>query len=460
MANRNTVNLLGLLEMRNRQTRNTEKQTMELMDMFSKSAIQTGDFEGAMENVDKIKGISPFTNEVGDLVKQGLAHDQESKNLFDSLMKRADEIEQEARTVEINNKSEFTDLMDDLLPTVYTVMNRSNTVQKQAIKDKFDSLYTIRKEAETAYDTQLASAFLKRTGTAKQKEYGVLLDNLSSTDVEDYKQVLKGNILSATDMLALDQKQQKLMMQYGPSATYEGGRLEMDKAVQQSEQLVKTNKQLKIALEAGGFETKGLFYTSEKSGDTPVNRSSLYYPEDMKETAKIAMLPFFTTDAFTEVLSEHINKELENDGFTTNEIAKARGGDVSNPRLREIANYINIFEGDDDAPKDAYIEKAIDIFDNTHPDEQFNKFFAKMTYEKDSPELASKSTFKRTLYGPMFQTTYRNFRENYFNWKKVSDSYKKLNPQLNNESISAMKRYDRYDDATDLDEFYQMLNRE
>ncbi len=206
MANRSSVNILGLLNFQERQQRTSDNKITGLMEMFSNQAVENEDFDGAIENINKLQGKSGFTKQVGDIYKENLSIKKDNIEKFNTLWGKFDTIEKDIKTIEPNNKSEWLDMKDDLLSSAYNVSVGVNRSRQSQLVEKLKSLENMRVEAERQYDTAILSNVIQNStnpaqqSTPSQKANASTLDLTTSAQPQEYKQMLNSNVYSVKEL--------------------------------------------------------------------------------------------------------------------------------------------------------------------------------------------------------------------------------------------------------------------
>lgn len=206
MANRSSVNILGLLNFQERQQRTSDNKITGLMEMFSNQAIENEDFDGAIENINKLQGQSGFTKQVGDIYKENLSIKKDNIEKFNTLWGKFDTIEKDIKTIEPNNKSEWLDMKDDLISSAYNVSVGVNQSRQSQLVEKLKSLENMRVEAERQYDTALLSNAIQNSqnpalqSTPSQKAMASKLDLTTNAQPQEYKQMLTSNVYNVKEL--------------------------------------------------------------------------------------------------------------------------------------------------------------------------------------------------------------------------------------------------------------------
>ena len=458
MANgRSNVNVLGLMQYLDRQEKQQENQVLQLMDLLSKQSIKTENFESGVNTIEKLKGTTPYANQVGNILQENLSLEKSNVDNYNNAMNRFDEVEKQIRTIEPDNKSEWTDIKDDMIQSVYNVRSKVNRDKQLALDEKLKSLDNIRSQAERRYDTELLKGVLqnpesKLRGTRTQQEFADVASNLTSvSSVQALANEVAGNVFSQKDVATMNERTKKKIDAYGPAYSI-GKRGEgmdmMDKATQHQE--VASDIVSKLNKRVGTLDfTSPLVFLTEKAGDTKVNRASKYYPNARKQMAKSNLLPFFTTENFRKVYDKHMNDLLSQD-YTSKDINAARQGQINTPKKREIAQQLALF--DENSLSDDFIERAIDLMDRPSPETRYNNFFSQMIRDNKG-KIA---TTERAQLSPVMHETWKALKQNYFNWKNLSSEYEKMFIDLHSQPSVLPEEYDNFE-AVDFETFKQNM---
>jgi hypothetical protein len=204
-----------MLNYQERQNRVAENKITGLMELMSNQSLKNEDFDSGIENIGKLKGTSAFTEAVGNIYQENLKLEKQNVEKFNELYSRMDTIEKNIRSVEPNDKSEWTNLKDDFLSSMHNMNSSLNKSQQLALRERMTSLDNIRSQAERQFDTELLRSVLKDkksplVGTETQQAEADVLSQITSTPVvDDLKSSIGANVISQTDVLDAEQKKNK-----------------------------------------------------------------------------------------------------------------------------------------------------------------------------------------------------------------------------------------------------------
>ena len=215
--NRSNVNIFSMLNYQERQNRVAENKITGLMELMSNQALKNEDFDSGIENIGKLKGTSAFTEAVGNIYQENLKLEKQNVENFNKLYSRMDTIEKDIRSIEPNNKSEWTDLKDDFLSSMHNMNSGLNKGQQVVLRERMTSLDNIRLDAERQFDTDLLRSVLKDkesplVGTETQQAQADVLSQMTSVPVvDDLKSTVGANVISQKELLDAEQKKNKTL---------------------------------------------------------------------------------------------------------------------------------------------------------------------------------------------------------------------------------------------------------
>ena len=457
-----SVNLLGIARLNQQKETQKRNSINDLMNLFEQNALRydtNEEYDVAINNIQKLQGQDQFMDVIGNERIKKLELEKQYNDELKAWNTKADSVYNQIKTKDIE-KTDFLDLMNDLRDNGIRVSGKSTKAEIQGINDKIENIYNMRKALDVEYDTQLLKGIIQNPqstlyGTPTQREGAEVLSQLKSeSPVEELKAEISSNIFSQKDIATRNQRTQKKIDAYGLSyfiGKKGEGMNQMDKSLQHHEVTADIIGKLNKRVGTFNFSVP-LTFATEKAGDTKVNRSSKYFPNARKQMAKSYLMPFFTTTDFREVYDDHINKILLTK-YTEEDINAARGGQINTQQRRQIAQELAIF--DESAISDNFIETSINLMDQFTPEDKYNKYFSKMIRDKNG-KIA---TTERTELSPAMHESYKALKENYFNWKKLSDEYTKINPDLQSQPNVIPDKYQNYN-AVDIDQFKEMLGPE